>query len=458
MSANWIKSRQTQFGLYATLYICIVIAVLGAANWLGGRHNKSVDTTANKRFSLADQTQKVVKGLQQDVRILYFEETARFPQGRDLLDRYKNLNPGRLTIDYIDPTKKPQLAREYNIRVQGTAVVQAGEKREEARAMSEEEITSALIRALKEGQKTVCFLEGFGERSINEPGAPNYSGARQQLERNNYQARSINLLEDPKIPEDCAIIATGGPRQAYPPAIASVIRDFVEIGGRALIMIDPPMSATATRIARQEALEEVLASWGVTLKRNLVLSMGRELLQGVSPEVAIASDYGSHPIVRDMRGGSAAFPLTQSLEVKPTDQTSVERLGSTSKTSLAVAGEVGTLKESDIDKGEPGSHILSAAGVYRTGQEGIEGRFVVTGTSEFIADRSMRILGNSDLFLNMINWLSSDEDLISIRPKDPEDRRIQLSQGQMFVVRMVSQFVIPLGIILAGVFVWWRRR
>lgn len=458
MTANWLKSRQTRYGAYAATYILIVLAVLSAANWLGGRHNKSVDTTANKRFSLADQTQKVVKGLKQDVRILFFEETARFPQGRDLLDRYKNLNPGRLTIEYVDPVKKPQLAREYGIRVQGTVIVRVGEKREEARALSEEEITSALIRALKEGRKTVCFLEGFGERSINEPGAPNYSGAKEQLERSNYDTRAISLLEKPEIPPDCAIVAIGGPRQAYPPAVVDVVKQFVEKGGRALVMIDPPMSATATRIARQEALEEALASWGVKLKRNLILSMGRELLQGVSPEVAIASDYGTHPIVREMRGGSAAFPLSQSLEVTPTDKTSVERLGSTSKTSLAVAGEVGTLKESDIDKGEAGSHVLCAAGTYRTGQEGQEGRFVVTGSSEFIANRSMRILGNSDLFLNMINWLSSDEDLISIRPKDPEDRRIQLTQGQMRVVRTVSQFVIPLGIILAGVMVWWRRR
>jgi ABC-type uncharacterized transport system involved in gliding motility auxiliary subunit len=458
MTAKWLKSRQTQYGAYAAIYILVVLAVLSAANWLGGRHNKSIDTTANKRFSLADQTEKVVRGLKKDVRVLFFEETARFPQGRDLLDRYKNLNPGRLNVEYIDPVKKPQMAREYGIRVQGTVVVQVDEKREEARAISEEEITSALIRALKEGRKTVCFLEGFGERSIDEPGGPNYSAAKDQLERNNYDARAISLLEKPEIPADCAIVAIGGPRQAYPGAIVDVVKDFVEQGGRALLMIDPPMTTGGTRIARQEALEAVLADWGVTLKRNLILSMGRELLQGVSPEVAIASDYGAHPIVRDMRGGSAAFPLSQSLEVKPTDKTSVERLGSTSRTSLAVAGEVGTLKESDIDKGEAGSHVLCAAGVYRTGQDGKEGRFVVTGSSEFIATRSMRILGNSDLFLNMINWLSSDEDLISIRPKDPEDRRIQLTQGQMFVVRTVSQFLIPLGIILVGLLVWWRRR
>lgn len=458
MTANWIKSRQTQYGAYVTFYILIVLAVLGAANWLGGRHNKSIDTTANKRFSLAPQTEKVVRGLNRDVRLLFFEETARFPQGRDLLDRYRNLNPARLKVEFIDPVKKPQLAREYNIRITGTVVVSAGEKREEARALSEEEITSALIRALKEGRKTVCFVEGFGERSIDETGGAGYGAAKEQLARNNYDARSLNLLEEAAIPPPCAIVVVGGPRQSYPQAVVDLLKKHVENGGRTLFLLDPPMSTGASRIAPQDGLEAALAAWGVTLKRNLVLSMGRELLQGVSPEVAIASDYGTHPIVRDMRGGSAAFPLSRSLVVKPTDQTNVERLGSTARTSLAVAGEVGTLKESDIDKGEAGAHILAAAGIYRTGREDAEGRFVVTGSSEFIANRSMRILGNSDLFLNMINWLSSDEDLISIRPKDPEDRRIQLTQGQMFVLRVVSQFLIPLGIILVGVLVWWRRR
>ena len=87
-----------------------------------------------------------------------------------------------------------------------------------------------------------------------------------------------------------------------------------------------------------------------------------------------------------------------------------------------------------------------------------EGRFVVAGTSEFAANYALRYIGNRDLFLNMINWLSSDEDLISIRPKDPEDRRLELTRSQALLLKTTSQFVIPLAIILAGVFVWWRRR
>ena len=66
--------------------------------------------------------------------------------------------------------------------------------------------------------------------------------------------------------------------------------------------------------------------------------------------------------------------------------------------------------------------------------------------------------GNRDLVLNMMNWLSSDEDLISIRPKEQDDRRITMTQSQFSWVRLTSQFLLPLAVILFGVSVWWRRR
>jgi ABC-type uncharacterized transport system involved in gliding motility auxiliary subunit len=58
----------------------------------------------------------------------------------------------------------------------------------------------------------------------------------------------------------------------------------------------------------------------------------------------------------------------------------------------------------------------------------------------------------------MMNWLSSDEDLISIRPKEPEDRRLNMSARQMTLVFYESVLMIPLIIVMAGVGVWWRRR
>ena len=66
--------------------------------------------------------------------------------------------------------------------------------------------------------------------------------------------------------------------------------------------------------------------------------------------------------------------------------------------------------------------------------------------------------GNRDLVLNMFNWLSNDEELISIRPKDPEDRRLNMNVKQSTLLFYASVVVIPLLVVVAGVGVWWRRR
>ena len=94
---------------------------------------------------------------------------------------------------------------------------------------------------------------------------------------------------------------------------------------------------------------------------------------------------------------------------------------------------------------------MAAAGTYRTGQPNQEGRYVIVGSSDWAANYVLRFAGNRDLFVNMMNWLSNDEDLISIRPKDPEDRRIQMTRSQMNMLRITAQFLLPLLVIVAGI-------
>jgi ABC-type uncharacterized transport system involved in gliding motility auxiliary subunit len=101
---------------------------------------------------------------------------------------------------------------------------------------------------------------------------------------------------------------------------------------------------------------------------------------------------------------------------------------------------------------------LGAAGSFTTDQPDKEGRFVVIGNSQWAANSFIEFNGNGDLALNAMNWLSSDEDLISIRPKPPENRPINMTSNQLRWVRITSQFLLPLVVVLAGVSVWWRRR
>ncbi|MCL6506199.1 MAG: GldG family protein, partial [Bryobacteraceae bacterium] len=205
MRFEWLKARQTKYTAYLTAYLLVILAVLVVTNWLANRHNKSYDSTANKRFSLSDQTQKVVRNLKQDVKLYYFDRTREFERARDLLDRYDNLSP-RLSVAYVDPDKKPQMARTYGVRSYGTIYVETGGRKEEAKSLTEEEITGALIRALKGGERWVCVVTGSGEHSLEETGRNGYSSLKDLLEKNNYKTETVNLLEKPQIPESCTIV------------------------------------------------------------------------------------------------------------------------------------------------------------------------------------------------------------------------------------------------------------
>src|ERR1700733_4230505 len=205
MASQWIQARQTKYGAYAALYILVVITIVVVANMLADRFNKSYDTTSNKRYSLSDQTKKVIGGLKQNATITYFNQSTRFQEGKDLLDEYANLSP-KLHIAYVDPDKNPQLARAAGIRDFGTAVIQIGDKKEPAKSLTEEGITGAFIRDLKGTTRTVCFVGGSGEHAIEDTQRDGLSQFKDLIAKDEYQSKSIDLLQKAEVPSDCTTV------------------------------------------------------------------------------------------------------------------------------------------------------------------------------------------------------------------------------------------------------------
>jgi ABC-type uncharacterized transport system involved in gliding motility auxiliary subunit len=458
MASQWLKARQTRYAAYATIYILIVINAVVVANVLADRYNKSFDATSNKRYSLSAQTAKIVKGLKQDATITYFDQSTHFRSGKDLLDQYADLSP-KVKVQYVDPDKSPQVAREAGIRNFGTAVVQVGAKKEEAKSTTEEGITGAFIRDLKSTTRTICFVSGSGEHQPDSSDREGLSRFKELLGKDDYANKTIDLLQKAEVPADCTTVVIAGPTRNYEQPEVDAIKKYVEDGGRALIMLDPPLKIAHSEIADNDALTSVLQGWGVTMNKDLILDLNPiGQIAGLGPQVALVTSYSSQPIVNAMKGTATGFPLSRSMEIKSSDKTSVEKLFDSSGNSLATNNLTSPAVDIRDPKNKKGPLTIAAAGTYSTGKENLQGRFVVVGSSSWTANRFIDFNGNNDLALNAINWLSSDEDLISIRPKQQEDRRITMTRGQLNWVRIISQFLLPLAVVIAGVSVWWKRR
>jgi len=453
-----LKARQTRYVAYAGVYIAVVLAIVAIANVLANRYVKTYDATSNKRYSLSDQTAKIVKGLKEPATITYYDRPTGFKQAKDVLDQYSNLSP-RVRVEYVDLEKNPMLARDAGVKNLGTAIVQVGARKEEAKGLTEEGITGAFIRDLKNKTRTVCFVTGSGEHQIEDSERNGYSRLKDLLGKDQYETKSISLLQKAEVPSDCTVLVVAGPGSDYQQPQVDAIKKFVEEGGRALFLLDPPLKFGRSEIADNDALTALLQSWGVTLDKDLILDLNPlGQLVGVGPEVALVSRYESHAIVNEMKGSATGFPLTRSMDAKNTDKTTVEKLFSSSENSLATSKLNSPKVDPNDPKNKKGPLTIAAAGSYKTGKENKQARFVVIGSSAWAANSFLNFNGNRDLALNTMNWLSSDEDLISIRQKEREDRRITMTQAQMKWVRITSQFLLPLAIVIAGVTVWWRRR
>jgi ABC-type uncharacterized transport system involved in gliding motility auxiliary subunit len=454
---NSASAQQARFGATAVLYTIVVIAVLVLVNWLTNRYNKTIDTTSNKRFTLSQETQKMAQNLKSDATISYIDKSSGFETARGMLDRYKNLSP-KIHIQYIDYQKQPTVARSYGLRFPGTAYVETNGRREEAKSLTEEGLTGAFVKDLK-GVRKVCFVSGSREHALDGTDGNGLSQFKTLLERDNYQAQPVTLLDKTEVPKDCNVLVIAGPQSDYTPNEVTAVKNYVTGGGRVMFLLDPPLNFARDRVSENTPLTDLLETWGVTEDKDLVLEqnpMGQ--LFGYGPEIPLVNNYESHPIVNDLKSSFTGFPVTRSLQIKNGDKTTVEKLFSTTDRAIATT----KLDSNEINPADPnnkkGPFILGAAGSYNTGNTNNPGRFVVIGGSGFITNSMLPFQGNRDLALNAINWLSSDEDLISIRPKPPEDRRLNVNQRQMNLFFYFDLIAIPLFIILGGVLIFVKRR
>ena len=228
---------------------------------------------------------------------------------------------------------------------------------------------------------------------------------------------------------------------------------------------------------RSTNLIALLKDWSVDVGNNAVLDPMSQL-RGAQADVPVAAQYPSHPITSTFRL-LTAYPYSRSvkpLESPPAGRTATSFILSGRNSwaesdlkTLTTKGEASP----DFDKGDVQGPISLAVAVSAPvegapppppadGQEPNpnkpETRLVVVGDSDFATNSVAGIGGNRDMFLNMVNWLAQQENLISVRPRNPEDRRITLTAGQDRMIFWFTMVILPGLVFLAGIQTWWRRR
>jgi ABC-type uncharacterized transport system involved in gliding motility auxiliary subunit len=448
------SGQQVLTGANFALYTLIGVALIALVNWFVNSHDKRWDMTPNKKYSLSDQTRKILRDLSRDVTIYAFDRERNFGERKDVLGMYASAS-NRLKVKYVDPDRQPALAKEYGVRSYGTVVVSAGERHMEAQGDTEEGITNALVRVLK-GQRMACFIQTHGERNLDGTERDGYDHFKKQLGDENYQTQTLPFLQKMEIPKDCTMAVIAGPQNDYLPPEIDVIHKYLQDGGRALVMLDAGVELPN--------LTKLLSDFGATARNDLVIDENPVAqIFGTEPYMPLIVKYGTNPIVQPLNGRATLFPLSRSFEVSKESKSGVsaDSLCDTSSDSYDVKDWNPKIKEIKFEPGKDlkGPLAVAVAGtVSGGGEKKTEGRFVAMGTSLVAANSFLNFQSNRDFIMNSINWLSADEDLISIRATPPESQHLNMNAEQMRRVLILGVFGIPLLIVLAGVLVWWERR
>ena len=448
-----LKRRALLFSGNLLLEVGLLLGILVAVNLLALRFQRRVDFTEGKVYSLAPQTVQILKSLKEPISVYAFFSEALIGNGEETLRLYSHFGKRKFTYTLVDPNRNPGLARRFNVTADGTVVILYRERQEKLMALSEEELTNGIIKLTRERSQTLCFLKGHGEGELEEREREGLSTLKGTLEKMGYNLRTLSLAEEGGIPEECTLLVVAGPKKGLFPAEASLIGGYLRDGKSALFLLDP---------GGDSLIPEMLKPYGVSVDNDVIVDLVSRTLSG-DPLMPIVEEYQYHEITKHFKL-PALFPLARSVSAVtplPSNVTVVE-LAKTSKnawgeTDLAREGTSGRIAYTEgRDRVGPLSLAVAVESVLPGTQR--TGRTVVVGDSDFAKNGYIGASGNENLLLNIIAFLSQEENLISLTPRAARTSSVTLTRGQGNFVFFLGVVLIPLVLFLVGMGVWLRRR
>jgi hypothetical protein len=467
-------TRAAKLVLNSVGFILFVLGIVVCLNVIVSRHHPRLDLTQNKIYSLAPQSMAVLKGLTKDVDMIAFlpQDSGSPRSARDLVRLYSTLSP-HIKVTWADYTDVA-LAKQYQVTFPGTVVVKSGEepnvRQEKVTDVSEQRLTSAIMSVTTETKTIVYFLVGHGEASTTG-GENSVSTLKSDLGNQQYEVKDLDLakMAKPAVPGDCGVLAIIGAKQAPAPQEMEAIEKYVDNKGKLLLALAPPPGPD---------FASILGKRGVTVLGGVVLDpesnyLGQAQAPLVTPKpgspIVEGVDRVVMPLARGMKVQTPSQPPAYPGAPPPPSGPASSVLDSSASAWLQTNLQAGLQRPANAQTGpfslaatvdETPPTPPAMPGQPPPPQEGQDAtRIVVIGSDLALNDTLVRSFKFNDyLALNSFAWLSKNARLISIPPKSETPHNLLLTSTQKNFIIFVVMFFIPLGVIVAGVSVWWTRR
>ncbi len=428
------------------VFVLLLLVAVGLLQWLSLEYDVRFDWTRNSRNSLSEASATAIERLQGPVKITAFATQRKQLREaiRELIGRYQR-HKADIELEFVDPDREPEKARQAGVRFDGQVVLSYGEAREVLTRLDEQNITNALVRLGRRGERWLVFLAGHGERSPDRRANFDLSNWAAQLRKRGFQTRELSLAEQPQIPQNTAALVIAGPRVDLLAGEVETIGRYLENGGNLLWLADPgPLYG----------LQPIAEMLGIEFQPGVIVDPGSETLTGNATTIVVTR-YSKHPAVRDFRNVTL-FPDAVGIRLDPPEGWNGVVLFDTRDSAWSETGVLsGTTR---LDKGEDIAGPLNLAIVLTRARDNGEQRVVVVGDGDFLSNTFLGNGMNLELGMSIANWVSQDDAYVNIPVRVNADRSILLTQTSRLLIGAGFLFILPLLLAASGTFVWLRRR
>ncbi len=450
------KKSRFQIRWQTTSFVLLFLGAIGLLAWLSTRYTFEADWTANQRNSLSEASIAALKVIEGPVTVTaYASEDENIRRGiTDLIKRYQRVKPD-LQLSFVNPETDPELVRQLNITLNGELIFTYAGRSEHVKEFNEQTLTNTLQRLVRSGDRWLVFLEGHGERAAQGAANHDLSGWVRQLTGKGIKVQSVNLANTPAIPNNTSVLVIAGPQVDYLPGEVKILRDYIEHGGDVLWLADP---------GSLHGLQPLAEMLGIEFYPGVIVDPTTQLFGINDPRFAIVAEYSFHPVTRGFKS-MTLFPQAAGIDFKKPEGWEGEPILQTVARTWSETGKLSGDIAFDKGKDMPGPLTVAVAmnrelknPAPENSANKHEQRVIVVGDGDFISNSFLGNGGNLDLGMNMLNWLSHDDTLVSVPAKTALDRTLELSKPVQIVIGFGFLLLLPALLVGSGVMIWMKRR